>query len=265
MDSGSVVTELWGRADDGVTVRILITSDAEETPGEWWPVRGLEPISAASDPETTFSVDCRTPSGWDRLESDLALFTAERLAGVVAVHAGVIRDGDTVVVLPGRSFAGKTTLCAAALDAGYEVLSDEYALVRPDGLITGYPRRLRVRLPDGLSERRPANPSPRPLEVALVAMLTYRTGGEGDSLDVEEMTSAEVALALLDNTVCAQSRPEESFRAAVAMARMARGMEGTRGEAVTALPALLEAARGEPLARHGGTNADGPVESRPSV
>lgn len=241
--SEPVVTELWGRADDGATVKIEITSDTTETPGEWWPVMGLEQIDGG-DPVTTFGVDCRTPGGWDRLESDLALFTAERLANVVAVHAGVIRVGAAVIVLPGRSFAGKTTLCAAALDAGHDVLSDEYALVRPDGRITGYPRRLRVRLPDGLSERRPAHPTTGPLEVSLVAMLTYRTGDEHSSLDIQEMSSAEVALALLDNTVCAQSRPEESFRAAVAVARVARGVEGTRGEAAVALDELIRVAQG---------------------
>lgn len=253
VDSEPVVTELWGRADDGATVRIVITGDKTESPGDWWPVMGLEQIAAGSDPVTTLAVDCRTPSGWDRLESDLALFTAERLADVVAVHAGVVRVGTTVIVLPGRSFSGKTTLCAAALDAGHEVLSDEYALVRPDGLITGYHRRLRVRLPDGLSERRPAHPTTGPLEVSLVAMLTFRAGEGSPVLDLQEMTSAEVALALLDNTVCAQSRPEESFRAAVAVARMARGVEGTRGEAAAALAELIRVAQG------------GPVESRPSV
>jgi len=245
-DDDRIVSVLWGRADDGVVVRIEVTSDTDEQPGDWWPVMGLEPVGKVDDPVTTIAVDCRSAIGWDRLESDLALFTAERLGGVVAVHAGVIRarheSRDVVIVLPGPSFAGKTTLCAAALDAGHEVLSDEYALVRPsDGLITGYPRRLRVRRPDGLSERRPATASAAPMAVDLVAVVTYGAVGsdEPSALQIETLSPGDVAMALLANTVCAQSRPEESFRAAVAMARRTKGVEGARGEADRALEELI--------------------------
>lgn len=247
----ATITTLWGRADDGTIVRIEITGDGEVAdeaagrPGEWWPVMGLEHVVDGIDPVVTVAVDCRTPAGWDRLESDLALFSSERLAGLVAVHAGVIKAGDLVIVLPGPSFAGKTTLCAAALDAGYEVLSDEYALINPEtGLIVGYPRRLRVRRPNGESERRPASPTPRPLAVTLVALLVHNNADDGRSavLEVQESNPADIAMGLLANTVCARSRPEESFRAAIAVARHARGIGGTRGEAAEALLELVRIA-----------------------
>lgn len=239
-------TVMWGRADDGARVRIDILGDWTQDGLEWWPVMGLERIDGDSreddgDVAAHYTARADSVEGWDRLESDLALFTSERLRGLVAVHAGVIRAEGRIIVIPGPSFAGKTTLCSAALDAGHEVLSDEYALVDPaTGLIVGYPRRLRIRRPEGGAERRPAHPTPSPVPVDLVAKITYDAAlPEGTGLDVEEMSAGDTALALLANTVCASSRPLEAFEAAVAVARTARGVAGTRGDVARALEELV--------------------------
>lgn len=248
-------TVLWGRADDGAHVRIEILGDFDGNSEEWWPVMGLahadsesmDDADASGQPEPTARYTARAGSteGWDRLESDLALFTSERLGGLVAVHAGVIRAKGRLILLPGPSFAGKTTLCSAALDAGHEVLSDEYALVDPaTGLVVGYPRRLRIRRPDGGADRRPAHPSPAPQEVALVAQITFNTAlPDGVGLEVTEMSPGDTALALLANTVCASSRPHEAFDAVVAVARSCRGVTGVRGDAALALSELVALAK----------------------
>ena len=46
-----------------------------------------------------------------------------------AVHAAAIARGDRVLLLPGSSGAGKTTLCAALLAHGYDFLGDNYVLL----------------------------------------------------------------------------------------------------------------------------------------
>lgn len=250
-NDGGSSTVLWGKADDGAHVRIEILGDFAGDTAEWWPVMGLahvrpETLSDADahtlqSPTASYSAHAGSEAGWDRLESDLALFTSERLSGLVAVHAGVICAEGRLIVVPGPSFAGKTTLCSAALDAGYEVRSDEYALVDPaTGLVVGYPRRLRIRRADGGADRRPAHQSPAPQQVDLVAQITFNNAlPEGVNLEVTEMTPGDTALALLANTVCASSRPREAFDAAVAVARRCRGVTGARGDASAALAELV--------------------------
>jgi len=170
---------------------------------------------------------------------------AERLESLVAVHAAVIRADDVVVLIPGPSYAGKTSLCVAALDAGYDVLSDEYALVdTATGMVTGWPRRLRVRTPSGGAERVGDAVDHDPMAVDLIAEVTFST--DVDVLSVDELSAGETTLALLGNTLCASSRPEFAFAATLALGRGVAGVTGQRGEAAEALAALVDLARNPP-------------------
>lgn len=64
-------------------------------------------------------------------------------AGCLAVHAGAVAVGGSVVAFPAASGAGKTTLTAACLLAGLAYVSDEaLCLDWHDGTITAYPRPL---------------------------------------------------------------------------------------------------------------------------
>lgn len=167
-----------------------------------------------------------------------ALFAAEHLQGRVAIHAGLVRAGGRTILLPGPSFAGKSTLCLAMAEAGAEVLSDEYGVVDIDtGLVEGWSRPIHRRLPDGTVERIALSEHvPTSTPVDLVAVIRYRRGTE---LALDPSPTAQVAQDLLKNTVSAQRSPEDAFRAAIAIARTARGLAGTRGEATAAARFLL--------------------------
>lgn len=62
-----------------------------------------------------------------------------------AVHAGVVQWGERVLLLPGGSHAGKSTLVVELLRRGATYFSDEYALIDRDGRVHPYPRPLLVR------------------------------------------------------------------------------------------------------------------------
>lgn len=141
---------LFGRADDGALAEIVLEVDGvpvDEALAELtrrWPPAGLELLKTA--PRDTDAQPCEqrlslggaTVAAWDRIESDLGLFAAERIAERVAVHAALAVVDGAAIVLPGRSFAGKTTLGLALAAAGATLASDEYALVDPvTGLVTG--------------------------------------------------------------------------------------------------------------------------------
>ena len=203
---------------------------------------------ASDDADVTLRLRATTGlAGWDRLESDLGLFAVERIDGRVAVHAGVVVIDGTALLLPGRSHAGKTTLSVALARAGATLASDEYALVDPaSGLIEGWGRPARIRLPGGGSTRQPVE-DPGPVPVGLVALLRYRsdrTGGADDPSPVEAVTPtrADAVVAVLDETVCARSRPDEALDAAL---RITEGdiLRGERGEAEAAAAWLIERMR----------------------
>ena len=67
------------------------------------------------------------------LESAMNLATAGENDRFVMFHAATIARGEDALVMPGASGAGKSTLAAAALLAGWRLLSDEYAAFEPYG------------------------------------------------------------------------------------------------------------------------------------
>lgn len=61
------------------------------------------------------------------------------------VHAAVVQHDDIGVMFPARMDAGKTTLAAQLLLAGYDYLSDEIAVVDPSDLrVHPYPKPLQI-------------------------------------------------------------------------------------------------------------------------
>lgn len=250
----------WGIADDGSAIEVRTDRDDDAALDIRWPPMGLrrspDPgervvrlVHAHTDP-TSGEVHARvdgepSPGGWDRVESELALFAAERLTGLVAVHAAVVVGEQFALMVPGASGAGKSTLCVAAAEIGARVLTDEYALVDPaTGLVTGWRRPVKIRQANGPSQRLELTVDCGPVAVGLVAIVLHDPAG---ITSWATMTASEATLGLLANTVCARSRPDESLDAALAIARRAPAVAGTRGEAAQVIVELLE------MADRGGT------------
>ncbi|WP_457593120.1 hypothetical protein [Hydrogenimonas sp.] len=64
---------------------------------------------------------------------------------LMAMHAGAIGKGAKAVVFPGCSGSGKSTLAAAMAAEGYDLYSDEIALVDEDGKIVSLPFCLNIK------------------------------------------------------------------------------------------------------------------------
>ncbi len=57
------------------------------------------------------------------------------------IHAAVVEKNGKTLVLPGEPGSGKSTLCAALVNSGWRLLSDELTLIdRGSGLVTPVPR-----------------------------------------------------------------------------------------------------------------------------
>jgi hypothetical protein len=176
------------------------------------------------------------------LDAELRMYIALHAPDHVFVHAGVVGVGERAIVLPGRSFAGKTTLVAALVQAGAEYWSDEYAVLDADGLVHPYPKPLSVRIDASrATDERPieslgGRAGDRPLPVALIAFTNYRPGV---AWALRPCTAGEGAVKLLEHSIAARSRPEQVLAAVRRAATDAAILEGDRGDAGEAAGALL--------------------------
>ena len=232
-----------GVADDGSRIAVDLPDEADlDELARRWPPFGLRREEPAGEDDASAPVQrarLRTDpdvAAWDRLESDLGLFTVERLDGVVAIHAATLVVDGRALLLPGRSHAGKTTLAMALAAAGATLASDEYALVGADGRVAGWPRPARIR--DGAASRRaPVADGLDPVEVGLVALLRYDAACDA-AVAAEPPSRADAVVAVLDETVCARSRPDASLDAALAVTAGGT-LRGRRGQAEDAAAWLL--------------------------
>src|SRR5262249_38753244 len=129
------------------------------------------------------------------------LYVAERSPRRVFVHAGVVGWRGRAIVIPGRSFSGKTTLTAALVKAGFTYYSDEYAALDSAGRVHPYARLLGIRehgqferatryTVESLGGKRGA----RPLPVALVIVSQYKPVAQWRP---RRLSAGEGALAML--------------------------------------------------------------------
>jgi hypothetical protein len=83
------------------------------------------------------------------LQKDIHLYIAEHAQHHVFVHAGVVVLKNRVIVFPGFSHAGKSTLVWSFIQAGATYYSDEYAVFTEDGLVYPFALPIGLRLDDG--------------------------------------------------------------------------------------------------------------------
>ncbi|MGH8615561.1 MAG: hypothetical protein ACREYF_26975 [Gammaproteobacteria bacterium] len=187
----------------------------------------------------------------DAFESDLQLFVAETAPRRVFVHAGVVGLRGKAIVIPGRSFSGKTSLVAALVKAGAIYYSDEYAVLDERGRVHHFARPLAIR--ENGNGGRPkkyrvedlgGRAGVKPLPVGMVVVSKYQ---EGARWRPRKLSEGEGALELMANTVSARRQPEAMFEAIRAVVSLAPVLKGTRGEARQVVEFLLEQFAPDPV------------------
>lgn len=78
-------------------------------------------------------------------ETQLRLTVAEYAPERVFVHAGVVAWKDRAIIIPARSFKGKTSLVAELVRRGAVYYSDEYAIFDAEGAVYPFPKTLSIR------------------------------------------------------------------------------------------------------------------------
>mgnify|MGYP000520359828 CR=1 FL=1 len=157
------------------------------------------------------------------------------------VHAGVVGWGGRAILIPGRSFSGKSTLVRALVQAGATYYSDEYAVLDQRGRVYPFAQPLMHRTTSGTRERLTIDDlggtvGARGLPVGMVVATTYEPGASWNPTPV---SPGEGLLALLANTVRAQVAPSRVMRVLAKVAEGAATVESARGDAEDTAADLL--------------------------
>ena len=79
------------------------------------------------------------------LDWQIRLTVAEFAVERVFLHAGVVAWKGKAIIIPAKSFGGKTTLVKTLTKLGAEYYSDEYAVLDEDGFVHPFPKMLSIR------------------------------------------------------------------------------------------------------------------------
>ncbi|MGZ9118386.1 MAG: hypothetical protein ACXW6A_05935 [Gemmatirosa sp.] len=199
----------------------------------------LDPLDPAENPIVA-THDARHAAAL--LASDLEFRVALHARDRLFVHAAAVAWQGRAILVPGRSFSGKSTLAAALLRAGATYLSDEWAVLGDDGRVAAYPRALQLRDGEGIplpavsAQRLGARVATERVPVGLVVRTTYRPNA---AWQPGRMRSGQMALALLDNAPAARRASAYALRVIACALGGAVGLHGERGDADATAHALL--------------------------
>lgn len=162
----------------------------------------------------------------------------------VFLHAGVVGWQGCALVLPGSSFAGKTTLVAELVRAGATYYSDEYAVIDEQGRVHPYARDLQMR-EDGRAEQRSVavgllngTAGTVPLRVSHVIFTEFVEGGQWDA---RSMSPGMAVLEMLRHAIPVQRTPARVMATLATIMETAKALSTERGEARDAAQLLLDA------------------------
>jgi hypothetical protein len=170
----------------------------------------------------------------DTFETQLKMYLAEMARRRVFAHAGVVGWQGKAIIIPGRSFTGKTTLVAELVRAGATYYSDECAVLDKHGNAHPYTAPLAVREPGSFKQKRclaeefGGGNGVRPLPVGLVVVSRYESG---ERWRPRRLSAGQAMLELLANTVPARRKPKVVMTTLERVVSRALVLKGVRGEA----------------------------------
>ncbi|MBT7073034.1 MAG: hypothetical protein HN975_19330 [Anaerolineae bacterium] len=192
------------------------------------------------------SQSANLPEVLTTLENHAELYTAYHAKDYLFIHAGVVAWKGEIILIPGRSMSGKTTLTHALLHAGATYYSDEFALLDAEGLVHPYPVPLSIRKGGAIvGEKHPLEKlgiqaGTDPLPLGLIVVAKYQRYARWQP---KILPPAEAMLALMDNAVAARGEPAFSMPILKKVAMGAKTIASKRGEAKRVARAILEEMR----------------------
>lgn len=187
-----------------------------------------------SDEESSIPRSSHLGKVLDAFESRLRLKVAEFAPQRIFVHAGVVSWKDRAIILPGKSFSGKTTLVRELIKIGADYYSDEYAVLDSLGRTHPFLRPLEVRAPNGTTQRKVraqeygARIGSKAIPVGLIVISAFQPGS---TWRPRRLSPGRGALEVLLNTVPARRKPRNALEVIQRIVSSAPIVSSRRGEA----------------------------------
>jgi hypothetical protein len=218
------------------------TSRETSTPTEFALVRGGEKYRLTCD-GVAMEDRGELEEVLEQLARVVMIHVADHAPDRIFVHAGVVAWQGRALLLPGVSFAGKSSLVAALVRAGATYFSDEYAVLDASGRAHPYARELQMREPGSVEQRPLMMPDFERdtggcgLTVSHVVFTEFVDGGKWNP---EAMSPGNAVLAMMEHSIAVQRAPARVMSALARMMETAWAVRSERGDAVPTAAILLE-------------------------
>lgn len=167
-----------------------------------------------------------------RIRSTIAEFTKD----FVFLHAGAVSWKGKAIVIPGKSFAGKTTLVAALIKRNCDYLSDEFAVIDKRGFVHPFPKKLSLRgiIDDFLQvdfevEDLGGKRRRKPVPIGFILVAEYKEKTKRPVIKINSL--GEGIMAGVANSFSVRQNPKLVLEVLGVVAARATMLQSTRGEA----------------------------------
>jgi hypothetical protein len=155
-------------------------------------------------------------------------FVIGKRSPLTFLHAGAVEIDGSAVVFPGHSRWGKSTLVSSLVEDGCGYLSDEYAVVSPEGNVfpLSKPIRIRVGKEVAVDVNRVGASVPGGFQCSAVILTKYDHGARWDPVP---LSRGQAALETLSSALQSRDEPDQVLHAVAAMVGNAGCYKGARG------------------------------------
>ena len=159
----------------------------------------------------------------------------------VFVHAGVVEWRGKAIIIPGRSYQGKTTLVSELIQVGAKYMSDEFAILDSHGLVHPFDRDLAVRSPEVGFERISPHEfgAEKRLEPLEAGMIVFTEFVENGSWNPRKITVGTGILEAIPQVIPVSFNTEFALKVLNTTFNRAIIVKSDRGEARETAPKVL--------------------------
>lgn len=177
------------------------------------------------------------------LSSQIRITVAEFAKDKVFLHAGAVSWNGYGIIIPGKSYSGKTTLVSELIRKGAEYYSDEYAVLDGDGLLHPYAKMLSMRGIINDFDQLDTEPAhfgatigKKPIPVKLVLLTAFEKNAVWEP---EILKPGEAVMEILKDTIPIRYNPEFVLNVLKNIVKNAIITSSKRGEAVLVIPQII--------------------------